>query len=77
MLEQFKLGALRESTLPRHYLVIHFSEFLPTKGVSSGLRQARPMADDKPHRHSPRPETSSRQRRHRLRGIHPLRDTAT
>jgi hypothetical protein len=26
--EQFKLGALLESTLPRLYLVIHLSEFL-------------------------------------------------
>jgi hypothetical protein len=31
MLEQFELGALRESTLPRQYLVIYFSEFLPAK----------------------------------------------
>jgi hypothetical protein len=31
MLEQFELGALRESTLPRHYLVIYFGEFLPAK----------------------------------------------
>ena len=30
-LEQFELGTLRESTLPRYYLVIHFSQFLPTK----------------------------------------------
>ncbi len=38
MLEQFELGALRESTLPRHYLVIYFSEFLPTKeSVRKGL----------------------------------------
>jgi hypothetical protein len=35
ILEQFELGALRESTLPRHYLVIYFSEFLPAKKVSS------------------------------------------
>ena len=31
MLEQFELGTLRESTLPRHHLVIYFSEFLPAK----------------------------------------------
>jgi hypothetical protein len=31
ILEQFELGALRESTLPRYYLVIYFSEFLPAK----------------------------------------------
>ena len=34
ILEQFELGALRESTLPRHYLVIYFGEFLPTKESS-------------------------------------------
>jgi hypothetical protein len=31
ILEQFELGALRESTLPRHCLVIYLSEFLPEK----------------------------------------------
>ena len=31
ILEQFELGALRESTLPRHHFVIYFSEFLPAK----------------------------------------------
>ena len=31
MTEQFELGALLESTLPRLYLVIHFSEFLQEK----------------------------------------------
>jgi hypothetical protein len=28
IIEQFELGALLESTLPRLYLVIYFSEFL-------------------------------------------------
>jgi hypothetical protein len=35
ILEQFELGALRESTLPRHYLIIYFGEFLTSKGVNS------------------------------------------
>jgi hypothetical protein len=34
ILQLFELGALRESTLPRHYLVIDFSEFLPAKKES-------------------------------------------
>ena len=32
ILEQFEFGALRESTLPRQYFVIYFSEFLPAIG---------------------------------------------
>lgn len=80
MLEQFELCALRKSTLPRHYLVIYFSKFLPAKGVNSQkitlIKQNGPGATTKATR-SPRSETSSRQRRHRLRGIHRLRDTAT